>query len=44
MIPDPEVGPKMEKEEKGKLNQLKKILSEDEKKTIVQEAYKLKQH
>lgn len=38
MIPDTEVGPKEEKAEKQKLESLKKMLNEDEKKTIVQEA------
>ena len=35
MIPDQEVGPKEEQQDKQKLESLKKVLSEDEKQTIV---------
>jgi presequence protease len=43
-IPDPDVGPKEELAEKKRLESLKKALSEEEKQTIVQDAFKLKQH
>jgi Zn-dependent M16 (insulinase) family peptidase len=41
-VPDPEVGPKEEAAEKKRLEMLKKALSENEKQTIVQDAFKLK--
>jgi Zn-dependent M16 (insulinase) family peptidase len=41
-VPDPEVGPREEMQEKKRLELLKKALSEDEKQTIVQDAFKLK--
>ena len=41
-VPDTEVGPKEEQQEKKKLEMLKKSLTEDEKQTIVQDAFKLK--
>lgn len=44
MIPDAEVGPKEEQGISKRLEQLKKSLNEDEKKNIVQDAFKLKQH
>ena len=43
-IPDPEVGPKEEAAEKRRLESLKKALTDQEKETIVQDAFKLKQH
>lgn len=43
-VPDKEVGPREEQAEKDRLARLKKALSEQEKQTIVQDAYKLKQH
>jgi Zn-dependent M16 (insulinase) family peptidase len=44
MIPDEEVAKKEEKEEKEKLTKLKSSLSTEEQESIVQEAFKLKQH
>jgi presequence protease len=43
-VPDQEVGPKEEAAEKRRLDALKKALTEQEKETIVQDAFKLKQH
>ena len=43
-VPDQEVGPKEEAKEKKQMETLKKALSEEEKQTIVQDAFKLKQH
>jgi Zn-dependent M16 (insulinase) family peptidase len=43
-VPDNTIGPKEEQGEKKRLELLKKNLSEQEKETIVQDAYKLKQH
>jgi len=44
MIPDPDVGPKEELAEKAKLTSLKKILNEEEKRSIIKEASLLKSH
>jgi Zn-dependent M16 (insulinase) family peptidase len=41
-VPDSDVGPKEEAAEKKRLETLKKALSEEEKQTIVQDAFKLK--
>lgn len=42
--PDASVGPREEEAVKSKLNAIKAALTEDEKKSIVQEAFKLKEH
>ena len=43
-IPDKDVGPKEEQEEKEKLQRLSKILTLEEKTAIVQDALLLKKH